>query len=153
MQKPDTLHRRIADKLLVSASSLAALALLGFVLAYWTWSWLGPRVEPAPVVTSEAPRIETAYALFGETQQNAHSGTSYALLGIAAASGGRPGHAVLRIDGTRTAVVREGDELAPGVRLAVVARDHVVLDENGSRRQLEWPKPVRAAPITQVRNP
>jgi general secretion pathway protein C len=153
MQKPDTLHGRIADKLLVSASSLAALALLGCVLAYWTWNWLAPRAEPAPAVTSEAPRIESAYALFGETQQAARGGTSYALIGIAAASGGRPGHAVLRVDGTRTVVAREGDELAPGVRLALVARDHVVLDENGSQRQLEWPKPARPAPITQVRNP
>ena len=60
---------------------------------------------------------------------------------------------MLRIDGARTAVVREGEEISPGVKVAEVRSDRVVVDENGSRRTLEWPKPARAAPIAQVRNP
>ncbi|HEX2829458.1 MAG TPA: type II secretion system protein N [Burkholderiales bacterium] len=152
MQKSEALQR-VAVNLAVYAANLAALALLALVLAYWTWQWFAPAAEPATPVVSEAPRIETAAALFGDARPAAAGGSAYTLVGIAAASGGRTGHAVLRIDNARTAVVREGEEIAPGVKVAEVHGDRVVIDEHGARRTLEWPKPGRAAPIAQARNP
>lgn len=134
------------------AANLAALALLALVLAYWTWQWFAPRTEPAAPAASAAPRIETAAALFGDSRPTTAAAAAYTLVGIAAASGGRAGHAVLRIDNARTAVVREGEEIATGVTVAEVHGDRVVIDERGTRRTLEWPKASRAAPIAQARN-
>ena len=138
---------RISETLLVSAArlsaNLAALALLGCVLAYWTWTWLAPRPEGRVLAAAEAARVESAYALFGGAQPaaSAPTGVALTLLGVAAASGGRPGHAVLRVDGRRTVVVRAGEEIAPGMKLSEVHADHVVLDHRGARETLAWPVP------------
>ncbi len=67
------------------------------------------------------------------------------LLGVVAASGRQPGYALLRIDAKQTAAVREGAEIQPGVRLAEVRADHVVIERNGVREALAWPKPGKAA--------
>lgn len=132
---------------MVSAATLAALALLGCVLAYWTWTWFAPRAELRLQPMGGAPRIESAYELFGGTQRaaSAPAGTALTLLGVAAASGGRPGHSLLRVDGRRTLVVREGEEIAPGVKLVEVHADHVVLEREGARETLAWPAPARNA--------
>jgi len=35
--------------------------------------------------------------------------------------------------------VREGEDLAPGIRLAEVGTDHVILERGGARETLAWP--------------
>jgi len=62
------------------------------------------------------------------------------LMGVMAASGERRGHAVLRLDGKKTVAVLQGEEVEPGVRLAEVHVDHVVLERNGARETLAWPE-------------
>lgn len=62
------------------------------------------------------------------------------LTGVVAASGGRRGHAVLRLDGKRTVAVLEGEDVEPGVRLVEVHADHIVLERNGARETLTWPE-------------
>jgi general secretion pathway protein C len=62
------------------------------------------------------------------------------LMGVVAASEGRRGHAVLRLDGKRTLAVLQGEELEPGLRLAEVHVDHIVLERNGARETLAWPE-------------
>jgi hypothetical protein len=37
----------LAQTALVSLLTLAGLALLGLVLAYWTWAWFAPRADRA----------------------------------------------------------------------------------------------------------
>jgi general secretion pathway protein C len=61
------------------------------------------------------------------------------LTGVFAASGERPGHALLRLDGKRTVAVRQGEEVEPGLRLAEVHVDHIVLERNGARETIAWP--------------
>ena len=131
--------------MIVSLITLAALALLGLVLAYWTWIAFAPRPEPRVQAAGEAVRIDSAYALFGSAHRAAVAPTGMALtlVGVAAASGGRPGHTVVQIDGRQTVVVREGEEIAPGIRLTEVHSDHVVLDHKGQRETLAWPQPNR----------
>ena len=138
----------LAQTAVVSLVTLAALALLGVVLAYWTWVWLAPRPEPRAQATAEpGGRIESAYGLFGSAQRNAAAPTGIAikLLGVVAASGGRRGHAVVQIDARQTIVVREGEDIAPGIRLAEVHTDHVILERNGARETLAWPEKKTAA--------
>jgi general secretion pathway protein C len=139
---------RIVERVAAALATVAALALLGCVLAYWTWTWFAPRAESRSSEQVTAPPISSASSLFGGTQRAAAapSGVAITLLGLVAASRGRPGHAVLRLDGTQTAIVREGDEIATGLRLVEVHVDHVVLDHRGVRQTLAWPAVVGAAP-------
>lgn len=139
-----------AQTAVVLLTTFAALALLGLVLAYWTWAWLAPRPEPH---AQPAARPDTrapdptpgAYVLFGGTGRSgaapaAGTAGTVRLLGIVATSGGRPGYAVLRLDGKQTLAVPQGAEVEPGLRLADVQVDHVVLERNGARETLAWPQ-------------
>ncbi|MGE4110907.1 MAG: type II secretion system protein N [Burkholderiales bacterium] len=133
-----------AQTVIVSLATLSTVALLGWVLAYWTWQWLAPRpVARAPAVV-EATDTRVAQGLFGAAQTGPVAARStagaFTLLGVAAASAERDGHAVFRLENGKTAAVREGGDLYPGVRLLEVHADHVVLERNGARETLAWPK-------------
>jgi general secretion pathway protein C len=132
--------------MIVSLATIAAIAVLGMVLAYWTWAFFSPhseaRSQPAQTATSAGNGVEAANRLFGNALQGsggaAAIGISYRLLGVVAAPGTRSGYAVLRLDGKRTVAVREGGEIEPGVRILEVHPDHVVLERNGQRETLAW---------------
>ena len=122
---------------------MAALALLGAVLAYWTWAWLAPPPAPrAPAAVEIVRNASSAGGLFGSVRQGARPAASSAvrLMGVVAASGGRRGHAVLRLDAKKTVAVLQGEEVEPGLRLAEVHVDHIVLERNGARETLAWPE-------------
>lgn len=145
----------LAQAALLSVVSFAAVALLGLVLAYWTWMWLAPRAEPR----SEAPAVPSgnaasAGALFGVVPRSenaaAPTGIAIRLLGVAAASGGRLGSAVLQIEGKQIRAVNEDEDIAPGIRLAEVHPDHVILVRSGTRERLAWPHKRAATPGAQT---
>lgn len=157
MWKLSTERSTGAETIAVFLLTLVALVLLGCVLAYWTWKWFGPRPEPRVAVATE-PRMQVAAAnnLFGGVQRdpNVLPATEMAikLLGVAAASGGR-GHAIVQLDAKQTVVAREKDEIGPGIRLAEIHPDHVVLERNGTRERLAWPakNPAPAPPPLPVK--
>lgn len=126
-------------------ATLAALALLGVVLAYWSWAWLAPpAVARAPAAAEMAGRTSSAGGLFGNAKQGpgaaAAASGAVRLMGVVAASGGRRGHAVLRLDAKKTVAVLQGEDVEPGLRLAEVHVDHIVLERNGARETLAWPQ-------------
>ena len=126
-----------------SVAHFAALALLGVVLAYWSWVWLAPAsAARAPAVPETASSASSAAGLFGSAKQGPGVATasSIRLMGVVAASGERPGHAVLRLDVKKTVAVLQGEDIEPGLRLAEVHVDHVVLERNGARETLAWPE-------------
>ena len=126
-----------------SVARFAALALLGVVLAYWSWVWLAPAsAARAPAVPDTASSASSAAGLFGSAKQGpgAAAAGSIRLMGVVAASGERPGHAVLRLDAKKTVAVLEGEDIEPGLRLAEVHVDHIVLERNGARETLAWPE-------------
>lgn len=137
-----------AQAVVVALATFAALALLGLVLAYWTWVWFAPRPEPrAPAAQVDGGALEPArdaYALFGGARRGgsgaAPAAGTVTLLGIVAATGNRPGYAVLRIDGKQTIAVTQGADAEPGLRLAEIHVDHVVLERSGARESLAWPQ-------------
>ena len=137
-----------AQSAIVALATLLALALLGAVLAYWTWAWFAPRPEPrvpaAQVEGGAAAPVRDTYTLFGGARRDGTGATPAAgaimLLGIVAASGDRPGYAVLRIDGKQTVAVTQGADVEPGMRLAEIHVDHVVLERSGARESLAWPQ-------------
>lgn len=135
----------LAQTALVSLLTLAALGLFSLVLAYWTWVWFAPRVEPrAEPVAAETGNLASAGRMFGrvERTQNiaAPTGIAIKLLGVVAASRGRRGYAVVQLDAKQILAMHEGGDLAPGVRLAEVHPDHVILERGGVREALAWPE-------------
>ena len=134
-----------AETAIVTVVTIAALVLLGLVGGYWTWQWLAPRPEPH-VQAQIDPSNQTASALklFGSIQRDgtapAPTGIAIRLLGVVAATEGRDGYAIVVLDAKQIVATREGQEIAPGIQLAEVASDHVVLDRNGVRETLAWPE-------------
>src|SRR6266513_811691 len=71
MQSTSLGRSNFAQTAVVSLVTFAALALLGLVLAYWTWAWLGTRPEPrAQAAVQAGGRVEAAYGLFGSAQRD-----------------------------------------------------------------------------------
>ncbi len=134
----------LAQQLTRHLATFAALILLGTVLAYWTWGWFAPR-PVARLATAVEPggRVAAANTLFGTARHvdnAATTGIAIKLLGIVAGAGGRPGYAVVRLDTKNSLAVREGEEVAPGTKLAEVHPDHVILERSGTREKLAWPQ-------------
>ena len=139
----------LAQSAVVSLATLAALVLAGLVLAYWTWVWFAPRPESrAEAAVATGNRISSANGLFGSAQQDrktaAPTGIAMNLLGVVAASGDRRGYAVVQLEGKQVLAVHEREDIAPGIRLAEVHADHVILERNGARETLTWPEKKRA---------
>lgn len=138
--------------LIVSLLTFAAVTLLSLVMAHWTWEWLAPRPESrasAPMPTAQ--QATAADGLFGNAQRepdgSAATGIAIRLLGIVAATDGHHGYALLQLEAKKVLAVREGDDVAPGIRLVKVGTDHVVLERGGVRESLAWPKPGVATPF------
>lgn len=146
----------LAQTALVYLLTLVALTLFGWVLAYWTWVWFAPRAEPrAEPAAGEAGNLLSASAVFGRIERNkdsaAPTGIAIKLLGVVAASAGRRGYAVVQLEAKQILAVHEGEDVAPGLRLAEVHPDHVILERGGMRETLTWPqKKATAAPSAQV---
>lgn len=134
----------------VSLLTLAAVALLGLVLAYWTWVWFAPRAEPRlEAAAVPGGSVASAGAIFGSTPREqttaAPTGVAMRLLGVVAASGSRRGHAVVQIDAKQIQAVHEGEDVVPGIRLAEVHPEHVILERAGARESLALPQRRTAA--------
>jgi len=143
----------LAQTAVVSLLTLAAVAVFGLVLAYWTWIWFAPRAEPrAEVAAVGTGSLASASLVFGRVERNkntaAPTGIAIRLLGVVAASGGRRGYAVVQLEAKQILAVHEGEDVTPGLRLAEVHPDHVILERGGVRETLTWPQQKRAPAAT-----
>jgi general secretion pathway protein C len=136
----------------------ALLVLAAIVCAHWFWIFAAPVVT-APIETplAEAARpaamIQRAH-LFGATAnapQVAPVRTDLVLRGIYANRDG--GMAVIALDRGRMVTVRAGEEIAPGIKLERVLRDHVLVNQGGITQRIELPqrKPLDAPPVAPQR--
>jgi len=135
----------LAQTALVSLLSLIAAALLGAVLAYWTWAWFAPRPEPRiEASAAQSGSLAAAGSIFGNVPRNqaaaAPTGIAIKLLGVVAAAGGRRGYSIVQLEGKSILAVHEGEDVAPGIRLAEVHADHVILERSGVREKLALPE-------------
>jgi len=158
MQVLPPLRSSVAQTAVVSALTLAAAALAGMVLAYWTWVWFAPRAEPqAEAASVETASLESAGLVFGRAERSksvaAPTGMAIRLLGVVAASAGRRGYAVVQLEAKQILAVHEGEDVTPGIRLAEVHPDHVVLERLGVRETLAWPQRAPAAAAAQAAPP
>lgn len=140
----------LAQTVLVSLLTLVAVALLGAVLAYWTWAWFAPRaeprVEPTPALSGSVASAGGIFGKVARAQAAAPTGIAIKLLGVVAASGGRRGYAVVQLEAKDILAVHEGADIAPGVRLAEVQPEQVLLERNGVRETLAWPQKIGSVP-------
>ncbi len=145
----------LAKNIVVALATVTALAVLSLVAAYWTWVWLAPGPVPrAPAATGGSG--QSATALFGTASQErmmaAPTGIAIRLLGIVAATAGRQGYAVLELEPRQILAVNEGEDVAPGLRLAEVGFDHVTLERNGKQEILTWPDKTKAPEPVPLRS-
>jgi general secretion pathway protein C len=128
----------------VVLATVVALVFLGFVAAYWGWALFAPRPEPRAQVSAEAGSGASAGALFGIAQADRNNtvstGSAIRLLGIVAGTEGRRSYAVLQLESKEILAVTEGEDVAPGIRLAQVGVDHVILERGALREKLAWPE-------------
>ncbi len=50
---------------------------------------------------------------------------------------GSPGFAILELDGQKQIGVTAGGDIVPGAKLLEIAADHVVVESNGGRQQID----------------
>ncbi len=130
------------EGVLRSVATLAAVAVLAWVLAYWTTQWFAPAPElRLPGTFASSFGAGSAAGLFGQVQrESVVTDGTIRLLGVMAGSPGSVGYAILRRADQPASVVRLGEELAPGVRLAEVHPDKVVLDRSGVQEVVPLPR-------------
>lgn len=128
---------------LPSVALFAALLVLTWTLAAWTWAFLTPRqpqggvVPSAPVLSKLLAEKVVTFHLFGGMAGQAEPGqaavavaSNIGVQGVYSARGGRSGFAVLVVDG-RTLSALVGDEFMPGVVLHQVFEDRVEIMRGG----------------------
>ncbi|MEO5810647.1 MAG: type II secretion system protein N [Rhodanobacter sp.] len=144
---------KLVHTALHSMALAMAMSLLGLVLAYWTWAWWAPSPLPGTTAIAEpASPLAAASGLFGKlpgaATADAPTGLAVKLLGVIAGEPEGTGYALLQLDAKKTRVVRAGGYLAPGIRVEKVFPQQVILQRDGVRETLVWPRPVQpAAPV------
>jgi general secretion pathway protein C len=141
----------------VTLLTVAALAILALVVAHWTWAWLTPVAEPRAELAMESGNARiSASGFFGKPDRGmdsgmAQTGLAFRLLGVVSATAGHPGFAVVQFEPRQIRAVRAGEEIAPGVQLAEVEPDHVVLERAGIRETLSWPRKNKSVEVAAQR--
>lgn len=148
----ETLSRRLewlAPRATVTLAWLLALGLTAWFAAQWYWQIKAPGVTAHPqTLVSEpiaAARELAARHLFGFAPPpvagatQAVSNSRFTLIGVAAHSGNTPGFAVIQEEGKTAAGFVQGEEVAPGVKLARILPGAVELERNGSRETVRLP--------------
>lgn len=127
------------SRLPFSWRGLSAL-ILGVLLAKWFWILFAPHSAFTASMPDRAAGLE-AGRLFGVTQSTDVATQGVALpnvqlLGVFAASAGKPGFAILKLDDKRQVGLAEGEDVAPGTRLVEVKTDYVLLERAGVRQKV-----------------
>jgi general secretion pathway protein C len=117
-------------------------------IAYWALQLFKPPVRAVaapPRETRLEPSPEAAASLFGGRPAKTAVASNYQLRGIIVA-GPRDSVAIISADGKPAQAVRVGMELAPGVMIKEVNRDHVMVTENGANKRVELPESAKGLP-------
>lgn len=127
-------------------ATAAGVLLLGYVIAFWGWRWLGPvppPVLPPPPMERWTPAIVAA-PLFGragapqvaEASAPATLQGDARLLGVFAETGGA-GYALFQLPDRGSTLVKAGAEVASGVTLVEVRPGGVRIRDHGELRDIE----------------
>jgi len=143
----------VRPRSVLTALEIALVAALAVQAARLTWTLAaptGPIGKPAAAAAPAAPRADLSIlAQFdpffrvaagpGAAAAQPASSGGFTLYGVRALPGGR-GSAILGSEGQQR-FYDVGDEVEPGLMLAVVGADHVILSRGGSRQRVSFPRP------------
>lgn len=113
---------------------------LGVLLAKWSWALFAPHPEAVFVVREQGSAVESGH-LFGVVvsavpQAEVVVLPNVQLVGVFAAGAGKPGFAVLRLDGKQVGVA-VGESVVPGTKLLEVHPDYVFLERTGVQQRVD----------------
>jgi general secretion pathway protein C len=136
---------------------------LGGQLAWWAWHFITPSLRSPALVSSSTTAVDVNVGrqLFGDAGPlNASSSVAtdgIRLRGVYSTVGTTLSAAVLNLGG-RDQAVNIGQAIAPGVTLAEVHADHVIISRAGIRERIDLDRfenraarQTAAAPATQLR--
>jgi general secretion pathway protein C len=120
----------------------AALVLvLAWQLAYWTWVFATPAPNAsAPPPSQAAVDLAVAARLFGGTASQPAQGAASAglrLKGVVAPTPGVAASAIFSTGSGRDLAIFIGSEIQPGLKLAEVHPDHVIVDRAGVAERID----------------
>src|SRR5690606_36376103 len=116
-------------------ASFVLFVLLCASLAYWAMQLFTPPVRPvaAPPRDAQADvNAQAAAGLFGGRGSGATAvASNYQLRGVIFSGNPKDSVIIISADGQPAMAVRAGSEVAPGVTVKEVHRNHALLEENG----------------------
>ncbi len=122
-----------------------ALAVTAWVAADLFWRFSAPSAPALPVASLADPQAAAQAIASRHLMGQAAAGSTaaapvqpgrYALQAVVTGSGKRPGWAVISVDGGAQQGIVEGQEVRPGVTLALVKGDSVELSIGGARQTI-----------------
>jgi len=125
---------------------LVLVGALGVVLAHVTWLALAPRTAAAPSAVGESAQPQAGAAaarqVFGaagsvSSAKPVVTASGLVLLGVFSRPEPGAGRAILRVQGSRPALVAAGEPIADGVELQEVHADHVIVLRQGMPERIE----------------
>ncbi|MBS0368695.1 MAG: hypothetical protein JSS57_05790 [Proteobacteria bacterium] len=131
-----------------------ALALSAWVAADLFWRFSAPRAPALPVAIVADPQAAAQAIASRHLMGQSGSGPAviaapvgrYTLQAVVTGSDGRPGWAVIAIDGGAQQGFVEGQEIQSGVTLASVGRDSIEVSTGGARQTIKLVERGAAAP-------
>jgi general secretion pathway protein C len=131
-----------------TAVVVALVLVLAYQLAYWTWVFVAPPPVAATVPAQQQVDLAAVARLFGaDAPAAAGSSTGLKLKGVVAPTPGTEASAIFSKGAGRDVSVYIGSEVEPGLKLAEVHPDHVIVSRSGARSRidLEEPRSTQAA--------
>lgn len=123
----------LPGKLLV----VALVLVLAYQLAYWTWVFVAPPPVAAPGPQQSAVDLAAIARLFGADAPAATAAASLKLKGVIAPTPGTEASAIFSKGSGRDIAVYIDNEIEPGLKLAEVHPDHVIVSRAGARSRID----------------
>src|SRR5437868_2461677 len=118
---------------------------LAYQLAYWTWVFMAPaRVAAAPAASAADVDLAAISRMFGAappSASNTSSTSGLRLKGVVAPTPGVAASAIFSTGSGRDLAVYVGREVQPGVKLAEVHPDHVLVRRAGVDERIDLDRP------------
>ncbi|MEP7069363.1 MAG: type II secretion system protein N [Usitatibacter sp.] len=132
---------------------VALVLLLAFQLAHWTWVFVAPVEVAAIPEGAPAINLGAVAKLFGADAPKSSSGavaslSGLRLKGVIAPDAGPAASAIFSTGAGKDIAVFVDSDVQPGVKLAEVKPDYVVVSRAGVRERIDLERP-RAAPPGQ----
>ena len=122
---------------------VALVLVLAYQLAHWTWVFFGPAPVAAipdgdpPVNLAAVAKLFGANAPADSLQGSAASTSGLRLKGVIAPDAGEAASAIFSLGSGKDVAVFVNREVQPGVKLAEVKPDHVIVSRSGARERID----------------